>query len=158
MSSGQLRQFLDGTTVVLRPFIGDYLEGFDGSASTADGEVLFQLLHLAITAPQADPVAFAAALADAEQLLDLAEIDPEIQAVIALRRALYGSDRYSGLLRRDQLDTVTSAQLLTVYRQRLGAVDDLVVSIVGDQDAETIRFLADHYLGCLLYTSDAADE
>lgn len=149
VSSGQLRQFLDGTTVVLRPFIGDYLEGFDGSASTADGEVLFQLLHLAITAPQADPVAFAAALADAEQLLDLAEIDPEIQAVIALRRALYGSDRYSGLLRRDQLDTVTSAQLLTIYRQRLGVVDDLVVSIVGDQDAETIRFLADHYLGTL---------
>jgi len=149
VSSRQLRQFLSSSTATLSPFIEDHHEGFEGAASGDDAETLFQLLHLAVTAPQVDATVMTSVVVDAEQLAAFAAVDPGFQSYLALREIVFATDRYSGLATPEQLETVTAERLLAIYLERLGRVDDLFISIAGDSDADVIRALADHYVGSL---------
>ena len=49
----------------------------------------------------------------------------------------------------EQLASMSAESLLDLYQRRLGDVDDLVVAVVGDVDAEVVERLARHYIGTL---------
>ncbi|MEM9521035.1 MAG: insulinase family protein [Actinomycetota bacterium] len=148
-STGQVDDYLADRAVGFEPYIDDYTEGFQGGASTEDLEILFQLLHLAVTAPQVDPTVLSSAIIDGKGTLERLQTDPGLQADAALGSLTYEDPAYDGYPTQDQLDSADAERVLDLYRQRLGGVDDLIISLVGDVDAETIADLADRYVGTL---------
>ena len=144
-----LNRFLEDRNVSLRAFIGETVEGFTGGAGVDDVEIMFQLIHLLVTEPRIDDQAYADALHTAETRLELAGRDPRWQAAIAYLEARYGDTWHRAIASREEIDSLTRRQLLDMYRNRLGSVDDLVVAVVGDIDASVIERLAQHYIGTL---------
>lgn len=147
-TTGQVADYLSQTSASLSPYIGDFRHGISGSSTVEDLEVLFQLAHLAFTAPTADPTVLQSNIVQSEEYLDFLVTDPSAQATEALRDAVYGVD-YRTTPSRAQLDALDGATVLDVYTSIFDGVDAMAISIVGDADADVIADLADRYLGTL---------
>ena len=149
VSALDLNLFLAKSAVGLYPFIGPETEGFSGSSSTEDVEVMFQLLHLLVTEPRVDPTAATAAVADAQIMAQAGEIESDTLSGLALTRLIYGDDSHSWIPTAEQIEAMTADSLLDLYTTRLGRVDDLIVTISGDIDSATIEDLAARYIATL---------
>ena len=149
LSRSELNRFLEDSTASVSPYIGETAEGFVGSSSSDDVETMFQLIHLLVTAPRIDDQSYGDALHTAETRLALSERNPRWQAAIAYIEARYGDTWYRAVANREEIDSLTPQRLLAMYRNRLGSVDDLVVAVAGDIDAEVIERMARHYIGTL---------
>lgn len=143
------RRFLAGTSASLNPFIGETTEGFSGSSSVEDIEVLFQRLHLAMTAPKAEEAALAEMLSSAADSLRAAESNPNAATTAALADVLFDGDERFASVPPDGLNALTTEKALDLYRSRFGPVDDLVVAFAGDIDTQVIGDLSARYLGTL---------
>ena len=145
-----LDRFLSTKNVGLVGFIEQSEEGFSGESATRDAEVLFQLLHLFITEPRVDDVAFRTAIDEAEQNLAINQTHVDRRAISALIDLVYDGDpAQHRAATQEQLDALTEQTALEIYKARLGKVDDLAVAIVGDIDRSTVADLAARYLGSL---------
>ena len=145
-----LDRFLSTKNVGLLGFIEQSAEGFSGESATRDAEVLFQLLHLLITEPRVDDVAFRTAIDEAEQNLAINQTHVDRRAINALIDLVYDGDpAQHRAATQQQLDALTEQTALEIYKARLGKVDDLAVAIVGDIDRSTVADLAARYLGSL---------
>ena len=145
-----LDRFLSTKNVGLVGFIEQSEEGFSGESATRDAEVLFQLLHLYVTQPTVDEVAFRTAIDQAEQNLAVTETHVDRRAITALIDLVYESDPAQRIAAtQQQLDSLTEQTALDIFRARLGKVDDLSVAIVGDINRSTAADLAARYLGSL---------
>ena len=145
-----LDRFLSTKNVGLVGFIEQSEEGFSGESATRDAEVLFQLLHLFITEPRVDDVAFRTAIDEAEQNLAINQTHVDRRAISALIDLVYDGDpAQHQAATQEQLDALTEQTALEIYEARLGKVDDLTVAIVGDIDRSTVADLAARYLGSL---------
>ena len=149
LTKPQINRFLGESTASLSAFIGETTEGFSGGASGNDIETLFQLMHLVITAPRVDDTAFAEALNGAARRTSLAEVNPAWQAWVAYNEARFDEAWHRPVATREQLASLTSETLLSLYQRRLGDVDDMVVAVVGDVDSAVVERLARHYIGTL---------
>lgn len=148
-SVGQVNRLVESTSASLEPYIDAEREGFIGASTPEDLEIVFQLLHLSMTAPRVDDTAFRAVLTEGELIIDSAQSDPFTLAFLELNRLATGGDFHSWIPTQAQLDTLTPEALLSVYESRLSTVDDLVISIVGDVDADEVASLAHRYIGTL---------
>ena len=149
MSRSELDRFLENRSVSMNAFIGETVEGFVGGAGTQDTETMFQLIHLLVTAPRVDDQAYEDAIHTAETRVERAERDPRWQAAVAYLEARYGNTWHRAIATREEVESLTPQRLLSMYKSRLGSVDDLVVAVVGDTDASVIERLARHYIGTL---------
>ena len=149
LSRLQMDRFLGESTADLNAVIREREEGFDGGANPEDLETLFQLLHLAVTAPRVDDLAFGQALNSAAIRTSFAEVNPSWQAWVAYNQARFGAEWHHPVATREQLAGLDAEALLSLYRQRLGHVDDLMLAVVGDTSAEEVERLARHYVGTL---------
>ncbi|MDH4075057.1 MAG: insulinase family protein [Acidimicrobiia bacterium] len=146
----QVRRYLLDTDVYLSPWVDLGAEGYTGGSSVDDLEILFQLLHLYITAPRADAVPLNQAVTATRDDVAQVTLDPSYAADSALSAA-----RYSRLGLPEagptpaQLDALTPERALGLYQSRFAAPDGLVVAITGDVDEGTVIDLARRYLGTL---------
>ena len=145
----QMDRFLGESTASLSAGIGEREEGFDGGANPDDLETMFQLLHLAVTAPRVDDLAFQQALNSAAIRTSLAEVNPGWQAWVAYNEARFDPVWHRPVATREQLADMSAESLLSLYRQRLGDVDDMMLAVVGDTSPEEVERLARHYIGTL---------
>lgn len=145
-----IRHFLDDRVVVLQSYIDETGEGFFGRADSEDSEIIFQLLHLRMTAPRVDPAGMAEAIEATRADIRSQTADPSAQSYVASTKARYGDGpRFTDLPTGAQLDSFTGLNALAIYQTRLATVDDMVVAIVGDADEEEILALAERYIGTL---------
>lgn len=145
-----LDRFLDAKNVNLNAYVSQTEEGFIAESASSDAEVLFQLLHLFITDPRIDDVAFRAAISEAEQSLAVSENHVDGRALSELIAMIYGGDpAFQEVATQQQLDQLTPQSALAIYQERLSKVGDLAVAIVGDISRDTVLELAAHYLGTL---------
>ena len=145
----QLDRFLGESTASLGAIISEREEGFDGAANPEDLETLFQLLHLAVTAPRVDDLAFGQAFNSTAIRTSFAEVNPAWQAWVAYEHARFGSEWHHPVATPEQLATLSPETFLSDYRERLGDVDDMILAVVGDTSAEEVERLARHYIGTL---------
>ena len=96
LSRLQMDRFLGESTASLGAVIYEREEGFDGGANPEDLETLFQLLHLAVTAPRVDDLAFGQAYNSTAIRTSFAEVNPAWQAWVAYNEAASGP---SGIIR-----------------------------------------------------------
>ena len=149
LTKSQIDRFLGERSVSLSALIAERTEGFNGSASPDDLETLFQLIHLLVTAPRVDDLAFDQARNSAAIRTQLAEVNPAWKAWVASNEARFGLEWHRPVATREQLASMTAESLLDLYQRRLADVDDMVVAVVGDVDAEVVERLARHYIGTL---------
>ncbi len=150
LDSVDLDRALAGSVVSVSPYIDETAEGFAGNSAAEDVELLLQLLHLLVTEPRVDPGPFAEAVEAAHNQVRSARTSPEFGSFLELLDARYGGDPWQQLLPTEtQLDELTAPAALSLYRSRLGQVDDLVVALVGDVDEDLVLDLARRYLGSL---------
>ncbi|GJM37356.1 MAG: peptidase M16 [Acidimicrobiales bacterium] len=130
--------------------IEDIYEGAYGSAATSDAEELFALIHLTMTEPRIDDVALRSVGRQGETALEFLATNPDVQANERLLALANDEDpRVSSYLTQSEIDALDADELLEIFSNRFGTVDDLGVAIVGDIDAEAARNLATRYVGTL---------
>ncbi len=145
-----LDRFLDAKNVSLNAYISQTEEGFIAESASSDAESLFQLLHLFITDPRIDEVAFHTAISEAEQNIAVNETHVDGRAISELIAMIYDGDpAFQEVATQQQLDELTPQSALAIYQERLGKVGDLAVAIVGDISRDTVADLAARYLGSL---------
>lgn len=148
-TSVQVSRYLSDVDAGLGSYVGDYAEGFSGGAVTEDLEVLFQLMHLAITAPRVEPVPFAQQIEFARDEVEFVTTDSSQSANVAIADARTGGGRFAAVPTLAALDSFTAEDALRIYDDRFTALDDHVVVVVGDVDRDTVIDLARRYVGTL---------
>ncbi len=146
----ELDRIIAGEDVQLDAWLTPYDENFAGVASSADVEVLFQLVHLYMTRPRFDPVA----LNQVRSRVGPVVADPASDAVATSEDAIAdlrypGELRYAVLPEPAQFDTLDVAGVERVWRDRFGNASEWVFVFSGDLDIDELTELAGSYLGGL---------
>lgn len=149
LSFSDLSKLLAGTRVGLSPSIGELNEGFSGGASPEDLELLFQLIYLYVTEPRADERAFATVQDQIRSFLVNRDLSPYTALDDALTDALYGDNIRFNVLPLEEVDALDLERSFQIYRDRFGDVSDFTFLFVGNFDPETLKGLAQSYLGTL---------
>ena len=145
-----LQRLLAERVVQLTPFISETREGLTGGAAAKDVEILFQLIHLYMTAPRFEEVAIAAVLDEMETLNASRDDLGGILFDEATDAGYYGDDpRYFVFPSSAQLAVFDIQAAETVYRDRFGNAGDFAFAFVGDLELEVMTELAASYIGTL---------
>jgi zinc protease len=144
-----LEKLLADKVVGVRPYISELQEGFRGSASPEDVELMFQLIHLYFTSPRRDEQAFASVQQRYRGL---------IQNRLAQPEAVF-SDRVTRILSQDHfrmrpwdqgvLDEMDLDASLRIFEDRFADASDFTFIFVGNFSADDLRPLVASYLGGL---------
>jgi zinc protease len=145
----ELEKKLAGTAAGVTPYIGLYNEGLSGGASPRDLDVLFQLIHLTVTAPRADSAAYQAFRSQVEAYVANRGASPEqvFGDTVAVTMAQHSP--YARPITREFLDQIDLQTALRVYRERFADVGDFVFTFVGSFSPDSLRPLAERYLASL---------
>lgn len=128
----------------------------DGSTPTADLEVAMAYMRQMIADPHVDDPALANAVDAARTAYEGLDADPDMATFQAQSVARYGDNpRYRNLLTSAELDSVTSADVLSVWKERFGDATGWRVVFVGDLDVDEATALARAYFGTLTGTNVA---
>ena len=144
-----LIKLLAGKSLSAVPYIRELSEGIDGSATPADLETLFQLIHLYFTAPRADEDAFEVFRTKKRTELINREQDPNAALSDALSAALYGDTVRRGQLPRRGSGCVRSARGFEIYLDRFADAGDFTFTFAGSFDEDEIKRLVETYLATL---------
>ncbi len=133
----------------MSPFIGSEQEGLGGSASPKDLETMFQLIFLTFTAPRRDTTAFQAFTTNVKASLanrgasPLAAFQDTLGVTMAQRhpRALP--------LTSARVDEIHLDEAMAFYRDRFADASDFTFVFVGAFAPDSIKALAQSYLGGL---------
>ena len=147
--SVELDRLLTGTRVSVVPYIDSLHEGLRGNASPKDLEVMFQLVHLYVTAPRLDPDFYSTF---EERLRSSAELRPTQPDAV-----LY--DRVNSLLSQghlrgrpfslDVVEELDMERAEAVYAERFADFGDARFAFVGAFDWDELRSFTETYIASL---------
>ena len=147
--SVELDRLLTGTRVSVVPYIDSLHEGLRGNASPKDLEVMFQLVHLYVTAPRLDPDFYSTF---EERLRSSAELRPTQPDAV-----LY--DRVNSLLSQghlrgrpfslDVVEELDMERAEAVYAERFADFGDARFVFVGAFDWDELRSFTETYIASL---------
>ena len=152
-SAADLDKYLADKDAELASFINRYYEGFSGSSSSQDLKYLFQLLHLAFTAPRFDQNAFESVKTRVSASLADRDKSPQTLFSDTLNRLLTNGNPRRTPFTLETVEKMDLAESGQIYRQRFGNAGDFTLIIVGDTDISTVSTLAEQYLASLPATS-----
>ena len=142
--------FEDTEGIFLTSYIDHTTEGFMGWSRADSLESLFSLLYMTITDPRVDGPALAEAVEYLHTLEQLPQRDADTASLAAAWQARFGEAPHLQMVpTADQVAGFTAAAALSMFEERLGKVDDLVVAVVGDVEVGTVEDLARRYVGTL---------
>ena len=149
-SGNELTKLLAGKDMKVRTFVNKVSEGFQGKSSRGDLETAFQLLHLKLTRPVKDEVAFAAYLESNRSRIAGQGNDPKYEFADSIFSNVFnGHPLGAERLTMQQIDQVDYDYIMQVYRSRMADLSDLDVFVVGDFDTDTLRSLVETYVASL---------
>jgi len=124
---------------------------------TANRDPSFELLRLAMTSPRFDADAVERVRAQIVAGLQFDENDPQEVASLAWDRLAFGNHPYGRAIKgtMDSIEAISAADLKD-YVRRVFARDKLLVTVVGDIDAETLGRKLDEVFGALPLNSTLA--
>ena len=149
-SRSDLDKVLTGKIAGVRPNIGSLTQGFSGSCSPQDIETLLQLTYLYYTAPRFDRGDWNVLMNQYRSLLPTASKSPNYVLQDSLYQTLYDhSPRVFMLMSQPVLDTVTLERTEALYRSFFSNADGMTFVFVGNVAVDSLRPLAEKYLGSL---------
>jgi len=145
----ELKKALSGKLVGVTPFISELEEGFGGSVAPADLETAFELAYLAVTAPRTDGDIFAAWHEQMREYIQNRGLNPETVFGDAYTQRLFNNHPRRQPPTLPTLEKVSLASALSTYKARFKKFTDATFVFTGNFSVETIRPLAEKYLGGL---------
>jgi zinc protease len=144
-----LQKALAGKVASVNPVLDTYSEGFRGSCSPKDMELMFQILYQKATAPRFNQDNFSSSVAQIRSFLQNSLLSPENAFFDTLETLIYDKHPYKQGMRPADLDKLTLPQLERVYRDRFGDFSDFSFYVVGAFDEEELRTYCTTYLANL---------
>ncbi len=149
LDADDLRKVLAGKRAGASASIGSVTESVSGSASAADVETMFQLLHLRMTAPRKDDDAIATWRASYAESLADRERSPDYQFAVRSGEVLWQRHPRHAPAKPADVERADADQALAFYRDRFGDATDFTFVIVGAVDLAKLRPLVETYLASL---------
>jgi len=144
-----LRRMLAGKNVNLSPGLGGLNETFSGSSSPRDIEILMQLLYLHFEHPRFDEDAYQAMLQRIEASVANMANNPQKIMSDSLQRIFSNYHERAKLVTPDLFREISFRQMEEIYRDRFKDAGDFTFFIVGNIEEETVKTLAEKYIGSL---------
>lgn len=129
--------------------LGLEFEGFRGSCSPTDLELMFQLIHQYATNPRFDQEAFESFIDVAGSFLENSLKDPQNYFFDQLSSATYGNNPYQQSIHPEQLKDVDLQKLENIFADRFADFSDFEFIIVGNFDEDQLQSYVRTYLGSL---------
>lgn len=150
IDKNEMAKMTSGKIVSVRPFIGGNSEGFRGSASPKDLEMMFQMIHLYFTKLDKDPEAFASYINKQKAFLGNILSNPNIAFSIAYGEFVNeGNPRYTGFPTAEALDNANYDLAYKKYKERFANAGDFHFYFVGNVDESKIKDYAETYIASL---------
>ncbi|WP_417871243.1 M16 family metallopeptidase [Winogradskyella sp.] len=150
VDKNEMAKLTSGKIVRVSPFIGGNSEGFRGSASPKDLEMMFQMIHLYFTKLDKDPEAFASYISKQKAFLGNILSNPSISFSIALSEYLNeGNPRYTGFPDEEALDNANYDLAYEKYKERFANAGDFHFYFVGNVDDDKLAEYAETYIASL---------
>ena len=153
-----LKKSLAGKTVSLSPVISNYYSGFTGSSVKKDIETLFQLFTLYVTEPRKDTVLFKSSVQRSKAQVAMLGANPQYAFIDTLYKVLYSNNPLAptAVPKVDNYDKIDIDRCLAIYKERLGDLGGMHISIVGSFDEKEIIALLEKYVAGLPAKSPSA--
>ncbi len=150
-SPTDLRKSLAGKAVNLNPFISNYTAGFSGSSSKKDVETLFQLLNLYISEPRKDSVLFKSVIQKGKAQVSMLASNPQIAFIDTLYKVMYNNNPLAptAVPRAENFDKINLDRAIAIYKERLGDLGGMHITIVGSINETEVVTLLEKYVAGL---------
>ncbi|MGQ9621392.1 MAG: M16 family metallopeptidase, partial [Bacteroidales bacterium] len=144
-----LQKMLAGKKATASVSLGQVTETINGSSTPKDFETMMQLLYLRFVNPRFDAEAHNAIMSRYEAFLESMAKDPSKIMQDSVSLYLTNYNPRTVILNNQMLEKVNLAKIEKIYRERFSNAADFVFFIVGNIDEETVRQMAEKYIGSL---------
>ena len=148
-SNVQLDKLLAGKSVGVSPYIGEYSEGFNGSSSPDDLEIMFQMVHKFFYEPRKDAEAFTSYSTRMKGLYKNLMSNPQYFFSDFVNRKKYDNNPRLGWPREEDWNMMDYDAAMDIYEERFADASDFTFSFVGNFDDAKIKEYIQKYLGNL---------
>ncbi len=144
-----LRRMLAGKNASVSPGLSGLYETFNGSSSPRDFEIMMQLLYLYFEQPRFDEEAYQAMKSRLEASIANMVKNPQKVMSDSLQRIVSNYHERTKLVTPELLNEFSFGQIEEIYRDRFMDAGDFTFFIVGNIDEQTVKGLAEKYIGSL---------
>ncbi|MCK9609719.1 MAG: insulinase family protein [Candidatus Cloacimonas sp.] len=144
-----LQKSLAGKIVYVYPTIFTYYEGWRGSCSPQDLELMFQLLYQYNYAPRFNEEAFSTAVASTRAWIQNRLLEPSNAFFDTLFVLMFNNHPLKRNLHPEELDSITLKQVKDIFQERFGDYTDFTFYVVGNFDEEQLKNYCQTYLANL---------
>jgi len=145
----QIGKMMAGKTVGISPYIGSFAEGFNGSASPDDIEILFQMVYHYFYNPRIDEEAFTSFKTKQKGIYKNLMSNPDYYFSDRVSKLKYNNNPRVGFPSADDWDKIDYEKAMKYYGERFADASDFTFFIVGNYDDATIKNYIQTYLGNL---------
>lgn len=152
-SLSELNKKLAGKNVSVGPYIGELVEGFNGSTSPEDLETMLQLIYLYFTAPRKDAEVLQSFVVQQKSILENILVNPYYYFANEKNKIKYQNHpRRKALPDISDLEGLNVDKIMEIYQDRFADAGDFTFVFVGNFEPEDLRPLLQQYLGSLPVT------
>ena len=153
-----LGKALAGKVAMLRPSISNYSAGFSGSSSKKDIETMFQLLNLYVKEPRKDSTLYKSVIQRGKAQVAMLGANPQVAFIDTLTKVLYSNNPLAptAVPKIENFDKIDLDRSLAIYKERLGDVGGMHISIVGSFDEKEMISLLEKYVAGLPATGKSS--
>jgi len=150
LSPIDLRKFLTGKTINVRPYINAHDEGIGGTSSVKDFETFLQLINLYFTQPRKDAAIFQSYVTAQKSQLENIKAIPNAYFADTIAKMQYGNNPWSnGIETAESYDKLNLDRAMDIYKEVFGNAYGMHFTFVGNIDVEKMKPLLATYLGGL---------
>ncbi len=145
-----LQKKLSGNTARIAPYIGELLEGINGSCSPKDLETLLQLNYLYFTKTRKDQSAYDSYISRMKNMIKPMRTTPQAIFADTLAKIVSrNSARVITMPSESQFNQLSLDRLIEIYKDRFADASDFRYIMVGNFNVEEVIPLIEKYIGGL---------
>ena len=148
-SGTQLSKMLTGKTVSINPYLNNLDHGIEGQANQKDLETALQLVYLFFTEPRFDQDEYDNGINQLKAILPNIETNPNFKISKEFNKVLYNDSPRRQFISMDSIDAANLGTLEKYYRMLFNDAAGATFVVVGDIDIDTLKPLAEKYIGSL---------
>lgn len=149
----ELQKLLVGTKVSVNTFVNLTEEGVNATSTPDDIATAMQLIHLKMTSISRDDEAFDNLIATKRNSIENQSRNPKVEMADSIFRYVYSHHPLAAKITAKELDEVSYADIIDIYRDRFADVSDFTFYITGNYDEAQMRRLVETYLASLPCTN-----
>ena len=150
LDKNELNKMMSGKIVNVRPGIGTYSEGFNGSSTPKDFETMMQMIHLYFTDLNKNEEAYNSFATKQKNFLGNLMSNPDFYFRNELSKFRYEDNpRFVGFPTPEKFDEMDYDLAYEKYQERFSDASDFTFYFVGNIDEEKLKELSSKYLASL---------